>query len=86
MLLDICAIFLRDRKQNNEKISSTVSLVKYQAYRANRPKIVQFLGKLLLKLFGWKVDIVPEMDENENLVIIAAPIPQTGMVFLALLQ
>ena len=58
-----------------KKISSTVSSSQIpQAYRANRPKIVQFLGKLLLKLFGWKVEgIVPEMDENENLVIIAAP-------------
>ena len=51
MLLDICAIFLRDRKQNNEKISSTVSSSQIpQAYRANRPKIVQFLGKIIIKI------------------------------------
>ena len=45
-----------------------------QAFRAYRPRIIQFLGRLLLKLFGWRVEgMVPEMKENENLVIIAAP-------------
>jgi 1-acyl-sn-glycerol-3-phosphate acyltransferase len=45
-----------------------------QVYRAYRPRFVQFLARLLLKIFGWKVDgTIPEMKENENLVLIAAP-------------
>jgi 1-acyl-sn-glycerol-3-phosphate acyltransferase len=44
------------------------------AFRAYRPKIVVFMGRLLLKIFGWKVEgMVPEMGKNENLVLIAAP-------------
>jgi 1-acyl-sn-glycerol-3-phosphate acyltransferase len=44
------------------------------AFRAYRPKIVVFMGRLLLKVFGWKVEgMVPEMAKNENLVLIAAP-------------
>ena len=44
------------------------------AFRAYRPKIVVFMGRLLLKMFGWKVEgMVPEMGKNENLVLIAAP-------------
>ena len=44
------------------------------AFRAYRPKIVVFMGRLLLKVFGWKVEgMVPEMKRNENLVLIAAP-------------
>ena len=44
------------------------------AFRAYRPKIVIFMGRLLLKIFGWRVEgAVPEMKENENLVLIAAP-------------
>jgi 1-acyl-sn-glycerol-3-phosphate acyltransferase len=45
-----------------------------QVFRANRPRFVQILARLLLKIFGWKVDgTIPEMKENENLVLIAAP-------------
>ena len=45
-----------------------------QVFRAHRPKFIQFLARLLLKLFGWKVDgAIPEMKKNENLVLIAAP-------------
>jgi len=45
-----------------------------QVYRAYRPRFVQFLARLLLKIFGWKVDgTIPEMKENQNLVLIAAP-------------
>ena len=45
-----------------------------QVYRAYRPRFIQFLARLLLKIFGWKVDgTIPEMKENENLVLIAAP-------------
>lgn len=44
------------------------------AFRAYRPKIVIFMGRFLLKIFGWRVEgAVPEMKENENLVLIAAP-------------
>ena len=44
------------------------------AFRAYRPKIVVFMGRLLLKVFGWRVEgMVPEMAKNENLVLIAAP-------------
>ena len=49
MLLDICAIFLRDRKQNNEKISSTVSSSQIpQAYRAN--KDCSIFRKIIIKI------------------------------------
>ena len=45
-----------------------------QVFRAYRPRFIQFLARLLLKIFGWKVDgSIPEMKENENLVLIAAP-------------
>lgn len=45
-----------------------------QVFRAYRPRFIQFLARLLLKTFGWKVDgTIPEMKENENLVLIAAP-------------
>ncbi|EJP73889.1 MAG: phospholipid/glycerol acyltransferase [SAR86 cluster bacterium SAR86B] len=45
-----------------------------QVFRAHRPRFIQFLARLLLKIFGWKVDgTIPEMQENENLVLIAAP-------------
>ena len=51
-----------------KKISSTVSSSQIpHAFRAYRPKIVQFLGKLLLKLFGWKVEgMVPEMKKMKT--------------------
>ena len=45
-----------------------------QVFRAYRPRFIQFLARCLLKIFGWKVDgTIPEMKENENLVLIAAP-------------
>ena len=45
-----------------------------QVFRAYRPRFIQFLARLLLKIFGWKVDgSIPEMKKNENLVLIAAP-------------
>ena len=45
-----------------------------QVFRANRPRFVQLLSRLLLKIFGWKVDgTIPEIKENENFVLIAAP-------------
>ena len=45
-----------------------------QVFRAYRPRFIQFLARLLLKIFGWKVDgTIPEMKKNENLLLIAAP-------------
>ena len=41
-------------------------------YRASRPKIVQWIARCFLRIFGWKVDgFVPPVKGNENLVIIA---------------
>ena len=43
-------------------------------YRASRPKIVQWLARWFLKIFGWKVEgIVPPIPGNENLILIAGP-------------
>jgi 1-acyl-sn-glycerol-3-phosphate acyltransferase len=43
-------------------------------YWASRPKIVQLLARLFLKLFGWKVEgFVPPIKGNENIIIIAGP-------------
>ena len=43
-------------------------------YWASRPKIVQALARLFLRSFGWKVEgLVPELDGNENIIIIAGP-------------
>jgi len=43
-------------------------------YRASRPKIVQWLGRWFLGLFGWKVEgFVPPLKGSENLIIIAGP-------------
>ena len=43
-------------------------------YRASRPKIVQWLGRWFLGLYGWKVEgFVPPLKGSENLIIIAGP-------------
>ena len=43
-------------------------------YRASRPKIVQWLARWFLKIFGWKVEgVVPPTAGNENLILIAGP-------------
>ncbi len=43
-------------------------------YRASRPKIVQWLARWFLKIFGWKVEgVVPSTAGNENLILIAGP-------------
>ena len=43
-------------------------------YRASRPKIVQWLAKWFLRIFGWKVEgVVPPISGNENLILIAGP-------------
>ena len=36
-----------------------------QVFRAYRPRFIQFLARLLLKIFGWKVDgTIPEMKKK----------------------
>tara|TARA_B100002019_G_C21263337_1_gene597971 strand:+ start:1162 stop:1836 length:675 start_codon:yes stop_codon:yes gene_type:complete len=43
-------------------------------YWASRPKIVQWVAKCFLRLFGWKVDgFVPSVKGNQNVIIIAGP-------------
>lgn len=43
-------------------------------YRASRPKIVQWLARWFLRIFGWKVEgVVPPIAGNENLILIAGP-------------
>jgi len=43
-------------------------------YRASRPKIVQWLARWFLRIFGWKVEgVVPSISGNENLILIAGP-------------
>ena len=45
-----------------------------KSFRAHRPKTIQFIARLLLKIFGWKIEgEIPKMKDNENLVLIAAP-------------
>jgi 1-acyl-sn-glycerol-3-phosphate acyltransferase len=43
-------------------------------YWASRPKVVQIIARLFLSIFGWKVEgLVPELEGNENIIIIAGP-------------
>ena len=43
-------------------------------YRASRPKIIQWLARWFLRIFGWKVEgVVPPIEGNENLILIAGP-------------
>ncbi|MDB4661184.1 1-acyl-sn-glycerol-3-phosphate acyltransferase [Gammaproteobacteria bacterium] len=43
-------------------------------YWASRPKIIQSIARLFLHLFGWRVEgLVPELQGNENIIIIAGP-------------
>jgi 1-acyl-sn-glycerol-3-phosphate acyltransferase len=43
-------------------------------YRASRPKVVQWLARWFLRIFGWKVEgVVPPIAGNENLILIAGP-------------
>jgi 1-acyl-sn-glycerol-3-phosphate acyltransferase len=43
-------------------------------YRARRPKIIQWIARLFLRSFRWKVEgEVPPVRGNENLIIIAGP-------------
>jgi 1-acyl-sn-glycerol-3-phosphate acyltransferase len=43
-------------------------------YRASRPKIIQWLARWFLRIFGWRVEgVVPSIAGNENLILIAGP-------------
>ena len=45
-----------------------------KSFRANRPKILQWLGRTLLSIFGWKVKgSISEEYAGKNLVVIVAP-------------
>ena len=45
-----------------------------KAFRAYRPKVLQFLGKLVLSIFGWRVKgSISEDFSNQKLVVIVAP-------------
>ena len=58
-------------KIRNEIVSRKQIPIKY---RASRPKIVQWLAKWFLRIFGWKVEgFVPPISGNENLILIAGP-------------
>jgi len=59
-------------KNKGNKIVSRTQIP--HKYRASRPKIVQWLGRWFLGLFGWKVEgFVPPLKGSENLIIIAGP-------------
>jgi 1-acyl-sn-glycerol-3-phosphate acyltransferase len=55
--------------------NSTVSSKQIPSrYRASRPKIIQWIARYFLRVFGWKVDgFVPPVEGNKNLIIIAGP-------------
>lgn len=55
--------------------NSTVSRKQIPSrYRASRPKIIQWIARYFLRVFGWKVDgFVPPVEGNKNLIIIAGP-------------
>ena len=58
-------------KKSNKIVSRTQIPFKY---RASRPKIVQWLARWFLRVFGWKVEgLVPPVSGNQNLVLIAGP-------------
>ena len=43
-------------------------------YRARRPKLVQWIARLFLRSFRWKVEgVIPPVKGSENLIIIAGP-------------
>ena len=59
----------------SKKISKTASRTQIPfKYRANRPKIVQWLARGLLRAFRWKVEgLIPPVQGSENLIVIAGP-------------
>ena len=45
-----------------------------KSYKANRPKFFQLLGKILMKLSGWKIKgQISDLYENKKFVAIVAP-------------
>ena len=59
----------------NQKVNKVVSRSQIpEKYWAARPKIVQWVARGFLRVFGWRVDgFVPRVSGNENLIIIAGP-------------
>ena len=59
----------------SKRISKTASTTQIPLkYRANRPKIVQWLARGLLRAFRWKVEgLIPPVQGSENLIVIAGP-------------
>ena len=59
----------------SKRISKTASITQIpHKYRANRPKIVQWLARGLLRAFRWKVEgLIPPVHGSENLIVIAGP-------------
>jgi 1-acyl-sn-glycerol-3-phosphate acyltransferase len=58
-------------KKSNKIVSRTQIPFKY---RASRPKIIQWIARWFLRVFGWKVEgLVPPVAGNQNLVLIAGP-------------
>ena len=60
---------------NNKKINEIVSTSQIPSkYRAYRPKVVQWMAKVFLRAFNWKVEgTIPPVKGSENLIIIAGP-------------
>ncbi len=60
---------------NNKKINEIVSTSQIPSkYRAYRPKVVQWIAKVFLRAFNWKVEgTIPPVKGSENLIIIAGP-------------
>ena len=55
-----------------------------QCFRAYRPKWLQWLGRTVLSILGWKVSgKISEEFANQKLVVIVALIHLIGMVLLA---
>ena len=45
-----------------------------ESYKANRPKPFQWLGKILIKLSGWKIKgQISDLYKNKKFVAIVAP-------------
>jgi 1-acyl-sn-glycerol-3-phosphate acyltransferase len=58
-------------KKTNKVVSRTQIPFKY---RAERPKLVQWIARWFLRAFRWKVEgSIPQFEGNQNLVLIAGP-------------
>ena len=51
-----------------------------QHLRAYRPRLLRWLGKILMKLTGWKT--TGHLPKDERVVLIAGHTPQIGTLFL----